>query len=637
MNLKSFAKSYSITTINILYSISLLFLLLSITSCGSVEKMKVNYFDGYKNLTQGDTNVIKWDIQNAEYINIEGETNEFKSIDSFYISPKYTTLYKITAVNEIDTLRLISRINVNLKDENVTGNVVTEVKNENVQSFVRSNYWNGIIENNSNITPSRLKIMEIKDFEIGNTKYVKFLLFDAYGNFLKNYNLGELEKNLNINMFCENGNETASILDIDISEELDEDINVYFLVENSYANIFFEEILKEIKKFTNNQKKINVALYLQNQELKEITKLTTGEEFNKIINFNREAASGSNSFYNSTFDLLKKIQKNSLNANNKKEKNIIVTFNYTSDNSSFLHTINDVVDKSNNLNVKIYNINLSNISETYNSKVFSYLKGNTFYYTNDEELDKINTILNEILYSQKYYYEASINNKVFEIDGCDFLKTELNYTTNLGILSDLIFSDYKTSYSLNRFKTLTLFDYKNSQIKEEFNSQLDLLTTTLINNPNNNIELVGHSGIEGDNDFCFEIGQKRANKIKEYLVSKGVNSKQIKLKTEGSNKPIYYLTKFSWQEAFNRRVELRWLDPESLPYEIVTDIIESEYKAEGKVKFWIDKGYKSYFERYLTNNSPNYKVKIWGFKSLKEAEDNLVKLNTIEKSNYVIE
>jgi len=599
--------------------------------------MKVNYFDGYKNLTQGDTNVIKWDIQNAEYINIEGETNEFKSIDSFYISPKYTTLYKITAVNEIDTLRLISRINVNLKDENVTGNVVTEVKNENAQSFVRSNYWNGIIENNSNITPSRLKIMEIKDFEIGNTKYVKFLLFDAYGNFLKNYNLGELEKNLNINMFCENGNETASILDIDISEELDEDINIYFLVENSYANIFFEEILKEIKKFTNNQKKINVALYLQNQELKEITKLTTGEEFNKIINFNREAASGSNSFYNSTFDLLKKIQKNSLNANNKKEKNIIVTFNYTSDNSSFLHTINDVVDKSNNLNVKIYNINLSNISETYNSKVFSYLKGNTFYYTNDEELDKINTILNEIFYSQKYYYEASINNKVFEIDGCDFLKTELNYTTNLGILSDLIFSDYKTSYSLNRFKTLTLFDYKNSQIKDEFNSQLDLLTTTLINNPNNNIELVGHSGIEGDNDFCFEIGQKRANKIKEYLVSKGVNSKQIKLKTEGSNKPIYYLTKFSWQEAFNRRVELRWLDPESLPYEIVTDIIESEYKAEDKVKFWIDKGYKSYFERYLTNNSPNYKVKIWGFKSLKEAEDNVMKLKTIENNNYVVE
>jgi len=599
--------------------------------------MKVNYFDGYKNLTQGDTNVIKWDIQNAEYINIEGETNEFKSIDSFYISPKYTTLYKITAVNEIDTLRLISRINVNLKDENVTGNVVTEVKNENAQSFVRSNYWNGIIENNSNITPSRLKIMEIKDFEIGNTKYVKFLLFDAYGNFLKNYNLGELEKNLNINMFCENGNETASILDIDISEELDEDINIYFLVENSYANIFFEEILKEIKKFTNNQKKINVALYLQNQELKEITKLTTGEEFNKIINFNRETASGSNSFYNSTFDLLKKIQKNSLNANNKKEKNIIVTFNYTSDNSSFLHTINDVVDKSNNLNVKIYNINLSNISETYNSKVFSYLKGNTFYYTNDEELDKINTILNEIFYSQKYYYEASINNKVFEIDGCDFLKTELNYTTNLGILSDLIFSDYKTSYSLNRFKTLTLFDYKNSQIKDEFNSQLDLLTTTLINNPNNNIELVGHSGIEGDNDFCFEIGQKRANKIKEYLVSKGVNSKQIKLKTEGSNKPIYYLTKFSWQEAFNRRVELRWLDPESLPYEIVTDIIESEYKAEDKVKFWIDKGYKSYFERYLTNNSPNYKVKIWGFKSLKEAEDNVMKLKTIENNNYVVE
>lgn len=637
MDLKSLKTSISKISINLFYTLNLLFILLSMSSCSSVEKMKVNYFDGYKNLTQGDTNFIKWDIQNAEYIKVEGLTDNFKSIDSFNISPKYTTLYKITAVNEIDTLRLISRINVNLKDENVTGNVVTEVKNENTQSFTRSNYWNGIIENNSNITPSRLKIMEIKDFEIGNTKYVKFLLFDAYGNFLKNYNLNELEKNLNINMFCENGNETASILDISKSEEFDEEINLYFLIENSYANIYFDEIINEIKKFTNSQKKIKVALYLHNHKLTEVTKLTSVSEFNKVINFNNEIPTGSNSFYNSTFDLLKLIQKNSENTNSKNEKNIIVTFKYTSDNSSFLHSINDVVEKSNNLNVKIYNINLSNFSETYNSKVFSFLKGNTNYYTNDEEIDKINTILNEIINSQKYYYEASINNKIFEIDGCDFLKTELNYTTNLGILSDLIFSDYKNSYSLNRYKTLTLFDYKNSQIKDEFNSQLELLTTTLINNPNNNIELVGHSGIEGDNDFCFEIGQKRANKIKEYLVSKGVNSKQIKIKTEGSNKPVYYLTKFSWQEAFNRRVELRWLDPESFPYEIVTEITESEYKAENKVKFWIDKGYNSYFERYLTNNSPNYKVKIWGFKTLKEAEENVIQLKKIDKSNFVIE
>lgn len=637
MNLKSSKKSNTSLKRIILNFLSIIFLVFLFTSCGSVEKMKVNYFDGYKNLTQGDTNFIKWDIENAEYVNIEGELNEFKSIDSFSISPKYTTLYKVTAINEIDTLKLISRINVNLKDENVTGNVITEEKNDNLQSFVRSNYWNGLIENNSNITPSRLKIMEIKDFEIGNTKYVKFLLFDAYGNFLKNYNLGELEKNLNINTFCENGNENATVLDIDVSEELDENINIYFLIENSFANIYYEDILKEIKEFTIKQNKINVALYSQNQGLQELNKLTSVEEFSKIINFDNRVASGSNSFYYSTFELLKKIEKNANNSKSKKEKNIIVTFNYTADNSSFLHSINDVINKSNDLNVKIYNINLSNINETYNSKVFSYLKGNTYYYTNDEELDKINTILNEILYSQKYYYETSINNKVFKIVGCDFLKTELNYTTNLGILSDLIFSDYKTSYSLNRFKTITLFDYKNAQIKDEFDSQLELLAKTLINNPNNNIELVGHSGIEGDNDFCYEIGQKRANKIKDYLVSKGVNSNQIKVRTEGSNKPIYYLTKFSWQEAFNRRVELRWLDPESLPYEIVTDISESEYKAENKVKLWIEKGYKSYFERYLTNNSPNYKVKIWGFKSLKEAEDNIVKLKTLENKNYIIE
>ncbi len=74
------------------------------------------------------------------------------------------------------------------------------------------------------------------------------------------------------------------------------------------------------------------------------------------------------------------------------------------------------------------------------------------------------------------------------------------------------------------------------------------------NNPKVEIELNGHTDNRGDAKKNIILSQQRVERIKSYLVSKGISSKRIKGKGFGGTRPI--ATNDS-EEArkLNRRVE----------------------------------------------------------------------------------
>ncbi len=80
----------------------------------------------------------------------------------------------------------------------------------------------------------------------------------------------------------------------------------------------------------------------------------------------------------------------------------------------------------------------------------------------------------------------------------------------------------------------------------------------LKSNPKVEIELEGHTDNRGDVKKNLVLSQQRVDKIKTYLVSKGISQKRIKGKGYGGSKPI--ATSDS-EEArrLNRRVEFRIL------------------------------------------------------------------------------
>ncbi|HEY9490092.1 MAG TPA: OmpA family protein [Chryseosolibacter sp.] len=99
-----------------------------------------------------------------------------------------------------------------------------------------------------------------------------------------------------------------------------------------------------------------------------------------------------------------------------------------------------------------------------------------------------------------------------------------------------------------------LFAQAKTDILPESFPELDLVVTFLKQNPTVRIELMGHTdgrGVPADN---VKLSQQRVNKVKEYLVSKGIESRRISGKGYGGSKPIAS-NDTEESRRMNRRVE----------------------------------------------------------------------------------
>jgi outer membrane protein OmpA-like peptidoglycan-associated protein len=99
-----------------------------------------------------------------------------------------------------------------------------------------------------------------------------------------------------------------------------------------------------------------------------------------------------------------------------------------------------------------------------------------------------------------------------------------------------------------------LFYMGTTNLLEESYPELDVVVAFLTSNPKVEIELEGHTDNRGDPKKNLVLSQQRVDKIKAYLVSKGVNSHRIRGKGFGGNRPV---TTSDSEEArkLNRRVE----------------------------------------------------------------------------------
>lgn len=101
-----------------------------------------------------------------------------------------------------------------------------------------------------------------------------------------------------------------------------------------------------------------------------------------------------------------------------------------------------------------------------------------------------------------------------------------------------------------------LFELGTTALLEESYSELNVVVDFLKANPKVEIELEGHTDNRGDAKKNLVLSQQRVDKIKSYLVSKGINGKRIKGKGLGGSRPI---ATNNTEEArrLNRRVEFR--------------------------------------------------------------------------------
>jgi hypothetical protein len=159
----------------------------------------------------------------------------------------------------------------------------------------------------------------------------------------------------------------------------------------------------------------------------------------------------------------------------------------------------------------------------------------------------------------------------------------------------------------------------------------------LRDNPDFTLQIIGNAGLEGTNVQNNELAAHRAGEVFNLLVQFGVQPKQLIVRSDGSNNPIYFFRNVAWQEYYNRRTEIRWLEEESKPFEIVTGKATNENDAQKIVEQWEKRGTSAYYERYGSEEDISYRIKLWGYKTKDEATETAKKLGKKYKIKWTVE
>jgi outer membrane protein OmpA-like peptidoglycan-associated protein len=106
------------------------------------------------------------------------------------------------------------------------------------------------------------------------------------------------------------------------------------------------------------------------------------------------------------------------------------------------------------------------------------------------------------------------------------------------------------------------YGYKSSDVNEESAKELDKLVLILQKNKGIGIELTSHTDSIGSDEYNMRLSQERAQKARQYIISKGINSNKITAKGMGEKEPIAPNSKPDGTDnaegrAKNRRTEFK--------------------------------------------------------------------------------
>jgi len=153
-----------------------------------------------------------------------------------------------------------------------------------------------------------------------------------------------------------------------------------------------------------------------------------------------------------------------------------------------------------------------------------------------------------------YYIESKDFYPVSRI--IDFTQPEQspNHIDNFNIVSYEEMKEQQVSIRINNI----FFNFNESKLKSESFLELDRLYKFLTENSEISVEISGHTDNIGTDEYNLNLSHARANAVKEYLVSKGINANRIISKGYGESNPTSTNDTDEGRQL-NRRVEFKIL------------------------------------------------------------------------------
>ncbi len=134
----------------------------------------------------------------------------------------------------------------------------------------------------------------------------------------------------------------------------------------------------------------------------------------------------------------------------------------------------------------------------------------------------------------------------------------------------------------NTFETINnttiptiLFEF-NKINSDKYNKDLDLLANYLNSANNILVEIGGYADAQGDEAYNLMLSEKRANTIKNYLISKSVNAEKLIVKAYGEKYPVS-ININPKSRKYNRRVQFKIIRDEIGKLNFALPVIPDEY------------------------------------------------------------
>ena len=108
---------------------------------------------------------------------------------------------------------------------------------------------------------------------------------------------------------------------------------------------------------------------------------------------------------------------------------------------------------------------------------------------------------------------------------------------------------------LNEFSKTILFDSGRASIKKESFETLNSIAEIMKEFPNSNFRIEGHTDSDGSDALNLKLSKERAASVREYLVTRGLETSRLTSEGYGESKPIAS-NKTKAGKAKNRRVEV---------------------------------------------------------------------------------
>ena len=106
-----------------------------------------------------------------------------------------------------------------------------------------------------------------------------------------------------------------------------------------------------------------------------------------------------------------------------------------------------------------------------------------------------------------------------------------------------------------KFDSGILFDFDKASLKPNAKDNIQNLATSLKNNPETNILIIGHTDATGADAYNMRLSDRRADAVKAYAMANGISNSRLTTEGRGETEPIADNTTEAGK-AQNRRVEV---------------------------------------------------------------------------------